>query len=151
MNKHCYPQCAYKNCVFVCVFKAGRMRKFPVTLATPVIHASYAVYDIITNTDAGTPMHRCPLTCNKKPRGCFVCLSVATAESWMGCVTPSQYPRIPAGSLDTSSSSSLLALPGERQVVMLCREGRGGRPEAYCADGEISTTSTATATRIHTM
>lgn len=46
-------------------------------------------------------------------------LAAAPTESWMSCVTPSQYPRIPAGGLGTSSSSLLLALPGERQGVIV--------------------------------
>lgn len=53
----------------------------------------------------------------------LLCLHVS---GWMGCVTPSQYPRMPAGSLGTRRSSSLFALPGEWQGVTLWWGGRSG-------------------------
>lgn len=69
------------------------------------------------------------------------------AQARMGCVTPPQCSRIPAGSLVTRRSSSLFALQvngrgGGGHAVMSgteCR--RGNRPEAYCGDGAISTSA----------
>lgn len=54
---------------------------------------------------------------NKRARP-LLCLRVSGSilpEAGMGCVTPSQYPEVPAGSLGRRSSSSLLTLPGEWQ------------------------------------
>lgn len=90
----------------VCLCVISKLQEWEILPCdTDYLCYSCFIYDMIINTGTGTHMRRCTPTCNKKPGCCFVCMSAALTETSMGCVTPSHYPRIPAGSLGTSSSS----------------------------------------------
>lgn len=124
MDKHSYPpgasicqcvgQCACMNSVFMCNFKAGRMKGgSPVTLSTSVIPVSYMQW-------VQTAAHRCtdpqPHATKSPATALSACQQLHSPRSpgWV-CVTPLLYPRISTGRLGTRSSSSLLVLPGEWQ------------------------------------
>lgn len=57
LDKHFYPQGAYTNCVFVCDFKTGRMRKFPLWHWPPLLFMFHIVYMTLLQTQ--TQAHKC--------------------------------------------------------------------------------------------
>lgn len=155
MDKHSYPQCAsICQCVGLCVCVNGvwlwflrwkNERASPVTLATSIIHVSYMTW-LQTHTKA----HKC------KDAHPHVTKSSATALSacqWLGS------PRSQDGLRDTVTvSQDPRRQPWDKKLIIAPRTPRwmaGGhtmmrmkgwrrsnRPEAYCGDGEISTSAT---------
>lgn len=95
----------------------------PVILPTLVIHVSYN--SMITNTHTDT--HKCTDTHLLATKSLDSALSAWFSQKHG--VTVLQYPKIPAGSLGTRSSSSLNALPGEWQGVTQWWGQRVGREE----------------------